>query len=227
MQLVNSSYFGLPNQVMTVAEAVRYLGTELLKALSLATHLFSTVEFALPPGFSLEAWQEESILTARVARSLLHGQPLGELAYVPALLHDIGKVVLAAALPREHAEVEREVARGERPWRDVERAIFGVSHDQVGGYLLGIWGLPFQLVETVAFHHEPERVREGAREMLAAVHCADQFVDQLRAGGDGTELPVGLALPFLDSLDPKPDLAEWRRIAREEFARSAAGAAVS
>ena len=33
----------------------------------------------------------------------------------------------------------------------------GATHAEVGAYLLGLWGLPFQIVEAVANHHAPER----------------------------------------------------------------------
>ena len=40
----------------------------------------------------------------------------------------------------------------------MEQEYFGVSHAEVGGYLLGLWGLPYSLVEAVANHHRPERI---------------------------------------------------------------------
>ena len=44
-----------------------------------------------------------------------------------------------------------------------EREIFGVTHAEVGAYLLGLWGIPFPIVEAVAFHHRPNEVAPESR----------------------------------------------------------------
>jgi HD-like signal output (HDOD) protein len=69
------------------------------------------------------------------------------------LLRDVGKVVLALA------------HRGD--------AATAVDHATVGACLLGLWGLPLPVVEAVAYHHEPGRLVDGDRELVAIVHAAD------------------------------------------------------
>jgi HD-like signal output (HDOD) protein len=54
-----------------------------------------------------------------------------------------------------------------------ERRVFGASHAEVGGYLLGLWGLPDALVEAVAWHHDPLGCPGVAFTALTAVHAAD------------------------------------------------------
>lgn len=34
----------------------------------------------------------------------------------------------------------------------------GIAHAEIGAYLLGLWGLPYPIVEAVANHHQPMRV---------------------------------------------------------------------
>ena len=70
-----------------------------------------------------------------------------------------------------------------------EREIFGVTHAEVGAYLLGLWGIPFPIVEAVAFHHRPNEVPPESRPLVAAVHIASGLVEEMtatdaqRAGG--------------------------------------------
>jgi HD-like signal output (HDOD) protein len=71
-----------------------------------------------------------------------------------------------------------ELARSTgRAWHDVEPEVFGAAHPEVGAYLLGLWGLPLDLVEAVAHHHTPSRVQHANTSVLAAVHVADAIVD--------------------------------------------------
>lgn len=38
---------------------------------------------------------------------------------------------------------------------ECERRTTGATHAQIGAYLLGLWGLPYSIVEAVALHHAP------------------------------------------------------------------------
>jgi hypothetical protein len=37
-----------------------------------------------------------------------------------------------------------------------EQQVLGVTHAELGAYLLGLWGLPYAIVEATAYHHLPE-----------------------------------------------------------------------
>jgi HD-like signal output (HDOD) protein len=52
------------------------------------------------------------------------------------------------------------------PAHVAEKSTWGVTHAEIGAFLLGLWGLPFQIVEAVANHHAPER-QSGDRVGLA------------------------------------------------------------
>ena len=71
-----------------------------------------------------------------------------------------------------------------------EREIFGVTHAEVGAYLLGLWGIPFPIVEAVAFHHRPNEVPPESRPLVAAIHIASGLVEEMTAT-DGATRPAG------------------------------------
>jgi HD-like signal output (HDOD) protein len=78
----------------------------------------------------------------------------------------------------------------------------------VGAYLLGVWGLPFVIAETVAFHDIPSSVSEGNLELLAAVHLADGVVNAAFAGRD--PLAAGdLDAPFLNKVGLLVAVPKW------------------
>lgn len=171
LQIVNSSYFGLPQKHATLHDAVMYLGSDLLKSLALTAEVFGSNRIPTIPGFSLDALQNHSIIAARIAgRILSEGQQSSE-AFTATLVHDIGKIVLALGMPDRFAEVIRSGIGSGRLMQDVEQEVLGVSHAEVGGYLLGLWGLPLGIVEAVTHHHHPERVPPTST--LVAVHVAN------------------------------------------------------
>ncbi len=103
-----------------------------------------------------------------------------------ALLHDVGKLVLARARP---AYAARSDARGtpEQRLRE-ERRAFGVDHASLGGLLLKRWGLPAKLVAATAEHHSGPSGKSPA----AFVQLADMVAHH--AHGDAVDREAMLRL---------------------------------
>src|ERR1019366_6790101 len=94
---------------------------------------------------------------------------------VASVLHDAGKLVLAAHLPHEFGRALEAARTGQRPLHVVEMEQMGTTHAEIGGYLLGLWGLSGAVVDAVSRPHRPE-VPEGGRaglDVLAITHLAD------------------------------------------------------
>jgi HD-like signal output (HDOD) protein/CheY-like chemotaxis protein len=219
LQLVNSAYFGLAQQVASIGTAVSYLGVELLKGLALSAHVFSAME--LPPikGFSMDDLQKFSLLTAKLARRFLGDKKRAEEAFTAALVHDIGTMIIAVGFPQMFQEIAAESAATGRPVHTLEKERIGVTHADVGAYLQGVWGLPFPIVEAVAFHHNPSLVTEGACDVLAALHVADALVDTACNPRAGSNVDSDLDLSFLARTGFAAQLPRWREIGVEEFAK--------
>ncbi len=214
LQLVNSAGFGLAQRITTIQPAVAYLGVELLKGLVLTARIFTLMEHKPVRGFSLERLQQHSVLTARLARRLLGDSPSAEDAFTAGILHDVGEVVLALGFPDRFARVVQSDRLGSRSVSGREELIFGVSHAEVGAYLLGVWGLPFSIVEAIAHHHRPSHVTTGDRNVLAALHVADVLLDAQSAALEDADL-FALDIGFLDAAGWTIDLTQWRTLVDE------------
>src|SRR6202142_789217 len=174
LQLVNSAIFGLPREISSVNTAVSYLGMEMLQNLVLSAGVFRIFENAASlPGFSFEEVQEHSQLTAKIASHIPAPASIHSAAVVAGLLHDVGKLVLATRAPRHFARALIGAEEEKRPLFAVEQDLMGVSHAEVGAYLLGIWGLPCPVVEAVAHHHHPDRVPQDTLDAVGIVHLAN------------------------------------------------------
>jgi HD-like signal output (HDOD) protein len=211
LQLVNSSYFGTAQTVTSVPRAVTYLGLELLKVLAISAHVFGAVSMPPLEGFSLEEMQNDSLLVAQLARSFLNNSKKADDVFGAAIVHDVGRIVLAVGLPARYQQIIRAAADGHRAIHLLEAEELGVSHAEVGAYLLGIWGLPLNLVETAAFHHVPSLFSEGPLEVLAAFHAADALVD----AGRRTLVDASLDVGFLERAGMLGELPRWRALAAE------------
>ncbi|MGH7741182.1 MAG: HDOD domain-containing protein [Candidatus Eiseniibacteriota bacterium] len=216
MQLVNSAFFGLSSEVTSIQAAVAFLGFELLKGLALTASVFAAAEVrGHIEGFSLERLQRSSLLTARLARSIAQGTPSEDEAFTAGLLHDVGKLVLAMGMPRNFTEAARLGEERPCPVYEIEREIFGVTHAQAGGYLLGVWGLPLPIVEAVACHHLPCEAADSAFGTLATVHVADALIEELFHVPKGRAYESRLDEKFIEHVGVTERIPEWRAAARE------------
>jgi HD-like signal output (HDOD) protein len=217
LQLVNSAYFGLAQRTESISKAVSYLGIENLKGLLVAAHVFGA-EAPRVEGVSLDQMRDEAVLTANLARQIVRDPRYADSAFAAGIVHDIGKLVLGSDPSKRYAEVLRHARESGQRTCVVEKAELGVTHGVAGAYLLGVWGVPFVLAETVAYHDTPSLVVEGNREVLAAVHVAEGLAEAARTGAD--PLADGtLDKAFLDQMGMTNDLPKWRARASEMIGR--------
>ena len=216
LQMGNSAWFGRQRRLTSVREAVQYLGIDVLRGLALGGQAFGTMTIAPFEGFSLEGLQRRSLHTARLASRLLEGHKGVGDVFTTAMVHDIGQVILAAGHREEYADVRRRATAERRPFHEAEYDTFGATHAGIGAYLLGMWGLPFPIVEATAYHHSPRRVAAGERRILAAVHLADVLISTAEPDRDDHTPEQRLDIGFLDSCGIRPDLQRWSQLAREE-----------
>jgi HD-like signal output (HDOD) protein len=178
LQMVNSAFFRLPRQVNKIEHAVTYLGFSAVRNLVLSAEVFAgwshpTTDAVL----DLERLQVHLQSVAVASHALTTYLPISDDSLLAGLLHDIGYWVLAQQCPEElKAALELAIARG-IPMSEAEFELIGASHAEIGAYLLGIWGLPYGIVEAVAHHHAPERVTQTEFDVLAALSVASALTD--------------------------------------------------
>jgi putative nucleotidyltransferase with HDIG domain len=210
LQLVNSSFFGLSRRVTTAREAVVYLGLAPLRALVVSAGAFRAFSPDRPiDGFSLDALKTHSTRVARLASELVPGRPDADEAFTAGMLHDVGKLLLAAQRPDELAELTAAARDEAVPLHVVEQARTGVTHAEIGAYLLSLWGLPYRIVEAVAHHHAPGRLGDPTLDVTAAVHVADALVREQ----EGDERADLVDRDYLMRLGAGDDVERWRALA--------------
>jgi HD-like signal output (HDOD) protein/CheY-like chemotaxis protein len=220
LQVVNSAFFGLPNRVGDIRAAVSYLGLDTVKTLALSVEMRAAQAGMRPhPGFSMDIMQEHGFLTARIARRLLPEAQRGQDAFSAAMLQDAGLLVLMSSLPEVFAELLATARASGRALRDVEREVLGTTHAEIGAYLLGIWGLPYSIVEAVALHHTPRRGVSSELDVVGAVHVAGVLAQELAPFAPQSHLEIGNQLDeaYLEQLGLTAQLPAWRALARAEL----------
>jgi HD-like signal output (HDOD) protein len=221
LKLVNSAFFGLRRQISTPEEATTYLGLDTIRALVLSIDAFSQFETVRSEGLCLEALSDHCLETAAMAKCIAKAesaeQKLADEAFTAGMLHDIGKLVLAVNFPDQFNNALLTAARENVELTAVETELFGAHHADVGGYLLGLWGLSTPVVEAIALHHSPSRSVEKAFTPLTAVHVANTLAH--KSAVTKTRIPRSqIDQAYIAELGLAERLAFWKvQLPKEAF----------
>jgi HD-like signal output (HDOD) protein len=160
LQMVNSAFFGLPQQISSPQHAVTLLGIETVSNLALGAAIFSRLDQSLIDEFKLEPlWQHSQSVSGLVRQlGMATGMSRQELEtpVMAGMLHDLGKLILASQNPQEYRRIIAQADQQTMPVFEAEAEALWCHHAGIGAYLMGLWGLPFSAVEAVAHHHNHE-----------------------------------------------------------------------
>jgi putative nucleotidyltransferase with HDIG domain len=207
LQTVNSSFFSVGRRLTTVQDAISYLGTTMLKNLVTSVSLWRSLEEARPDAMSkLARVHTHCQRVALVSRRLMAGSRVrAEEAFVAGLLHDIGVSLLIIYLPERYERATLTTQQTGRPFHEVERELYDVDHAELGAHLLDAWGLPFPVLEAVAFHHSAPELEHTTLESADAVYLAELMVSAKDQDADPNAV---LDEPFLEKIGVKDQRAE-------------------
>ncbi len=213
LQIVNSASLGLARKITTPLEAVQYVGMGTVRSLALSAHIFSCFEHTELKGFSMSQLWDHAMKTSLLAQKILTQErvdnALVEDACIAAMLHDVGKLMLANNLPEQFQQVINLAAEQQIPFTLAEQEVFGATHAGVGACLLGLWGLPSTIVEAVAFHHAPHMAEAKVLGPLTAVHVANALEHELNETKPQKEFSA-LDMDYLTSIGVRDRLELWR-----------------
>jgi putative nucleotidyltransferase with HDIG domain len=194
LRMANSAYYGYSRQVATAAEATVLLGFATIRSVVLAASMNDILcreltGYALGPG---DLWKH-SYGTAMASRYIAKRSRYKaiEVAYTAGLLHDIGKVILNKVMNEIYQDVVEEAIQKQISFLEAENRVLGFNHAVIGSGLARKWKFPADIVEAIAFHHNPGEA-EKDRFLTAFVHISDALCSSmgLGVGADGMLYPV-------------------------------------
>ena len=155
LRLVNSSYYGLVDDVTNLRHALTYLGRRSLRLAVLSFGLVKTLVSGAPARFHQSYWKRSLTMAAaaRECAKMLEDKSVDpDTAFATGLIADLGMLTMA------QLETEKYITIAEEPDHTIdlvqrERAEFGFDHMEVSRRLMQRWKLPEDLVEAVGNHH--------------------------------------------------------------------------
>lgn len=184
LKLVNSAFYGFRSKVHDISNALTLLGFNTIRNAILSFSIMESFKGKKNlAGFDITDFWKHSIAVAVTGRYLAETVRIGQgdNCFVAGLLHDIGKPVLCEYFPDIFEKIWVLSQENGSSFYEAETGEIPVRHPGIGSYLVKKWQLPRELVESVAFHHQPDDHTEDNR-LVRLIHFSDYIVNHYKSG---------------------------------------------
>lgn len=188
LRMANSALVRPEQRIEDIFTAVQMLG--LRRVGSLAHALFTMHDSRnMAGGVDWRHLWVHALATAAIAEELDRklGGVAGQQLYLSALLHDVGKIVLATVAPEAYRIVLAEVWNEGARLDELELRHFGVGHSEAGAIFGRQSGLPDEVIAAIECHADPARA-ERHRQTVAIVSIANYLSKSYGLGFSGARL---------------------------------------
>jgi len=165
LRIANSPLVAFSKNVTSVIQASMLLGFQRLRRLVITVGLKAYLTDSFSPVMK-SCWRHSVACAIIAERSATWSSLDKEFAYAAGILHDIGRVALAAVMCEQYALVIERAAGHPRDLLQTERELCGIDHCQAGRSLVAAWNLPEAFLEITACHHAPEVHLQGTASLL-------------------------------------------------------------
>ena len=175
LRIANSGFYGLKTD--SIAQAVSYLGSDILKNIILTTQIFKLS--SSDRMYYEMIWGHTEIISenmVKFVKNYLGEKPL-PIYLSAALFHDIGMVILIKEFKSKYKQILRTVqeGNGEGKLLELEKENFGMTHQELGGLLLNWWEFPYHIIECLMYHHSPNNEEIINKELVKMLYLCDVY----------------------------------------------------
>jgi diguanylate cyclase (GGDEF)-like protein len=187
LKLVNSSSYGLLTKITTIDQAIRLLGLNAVKNLSLSLILKTRFLKNGSDNSSLTSFWKDSLVGAIAAKLLAERLKLknAEDTFFLGLLEDIGSLTLAYLFPAQYAVMQSTIKTHQMSTLDAENQVFGFNHMVVGAILTESWGFPEAFTVPIQYHHTveglPKNCSRDIRNRTLLLHLSSLYIELLNS----------------------------------------------
>jgi HD-like signal output (HDOD) protein/CheY-like chemotaxis protein len=152
LKLANSAYFTQARPTNSIRQAVAFLGVDSIRKIAADSSSFTPLKRSSITPY-VDTMTSHSIRIAGIMQRLALNEGCNEeevaTAYTIGLLHEMGRLILYAALPSRYSIVQELVIRNRLSLAEAEREVFGTYHETVCAYQLALWNMSNGILRSI------------------------------------------------------------------------------
>ena len=197
LTIANSPLYGLQRRVTTIEYAILVLGYRELKNIISALSVAEAFRNKADKYLNTKDIMLHSYMTGTACKKLAADMGFknsGE-AFIAGYLHDIGAT-----------------GGGRVNWmksRDAEMEAIGMTHEEVGNFLLEKWNFPKEISEPVLHHHNPSENNFNSA-LGAIINLSDYITNKLKLGNATWDKDIQLSDYTMRAFNFENDLGAER-----------------
>lgn len=204
LRISNSAFYR--NKTGSIKEAITYIGLSNVKNIVLVN---SVLEQTTKNHIQIENLWKHAIFTNKILHLIYRkylNKRIPTFVQTAGLLHDLGKVIFYEYFTEDYLNIQfLSEKNSEINIMENEKEFLGVTHEEIGAFLLDWWGLPLGVVESVLYHHRPLDQRVINKELVCVMHLANYYSKKIFKDDASN---IELQMQVFDYLDIKADLLD-------------------
>ncbi|MGE5856787.1 MAG: HDOD domain-containing protein [Syntrophaceae bacterium] len=177
--IVNSPFYRRAEKIVRLDDALFQLGRDAVRSIAISASIHQV--FSRVNGqslFNMKLYWHHALLCAVLARRLAEKASFKapELAFLSGILHDVGRLVLWVNFPDEYGKV-LQAARNQSETLLEGELRMGITHTEVGSWLLTRWGLDAFTADAARYHHEPLERIHNAFPLIKIIYASNLLSD--------------------------------------------------
>ena len=210
LKVVNSVHFMQSGQVTTISRAIFLMGIDHIKSIALTLMLFDRLQKHTSQTEMMDAVMQAfcgGVIARRIVEDLNYIEE--EEAFICALLHPLGKIIVAHTMPEKIVEIRKVSAERSITEEQASTSVLGISYEQIGTTIATEWNYPQMIVQSMrhlAAADVPASPQESAKLSLVAT-VSTEMSNILATNADKKEKErkiSGLLATYRDNLPARP-----------------------
>jgi HD-like signal output (HDOD) protein len=178
LQMINSAFFNFSVDITDIKQAVGLLGLNIIRFMIIVSNLFDPDSLNEDEKeFIKFVWDHSlkvAIISSGIMRSVNDNKKLIDETYLAGLLHDVGKLVMMKN--PDYINIMKHLMNKQDEYHIKELEKFGVTHVEIGTYLLTIWGLSEFLIDSVSRLHSEINIDPDDITPISALFLANKYI---------------------------------------------------
>jgi HD-like signal output (HDOD) protein len=212
LRMVNSAFYGFPNEIEDIPQAIVIIGMQQLNDLVLTHSIVNLFNGRRTAPFSLTDFWKFSLANGLSAKIISQSSSLrfSERVFVGGLLHNIGKLLMSSVEPDKYTQAIELSRLKNIPLTDAEKQIFGFTHTDTNYALMTSWKIPLPITDIASNYLNPSKSGQPKESLLLLL--SHSLVQSFKIAPCGEHFLPALPQGILEDLCLTPGSLEEVRI---------------